>query len=338
MLVVTSTQSPPRSANAAFADAATLANRLQSEVGKVILGQPQVVREVLICLLAGGHCLLRGVPGLAKTLLIKTLADSVQLKFNRIQFTPDLMPSDILGTEVIEEEKATGKRHVRFIPGPIFANIILADEINRTPPRTQAALLEAMQEYQVTVGGVRYPLERPLFVLATENPIEQEGTHPLPEAQLDRFMLNVVIHYPKIDDERRILAETTTGRESEVAKVADGAELEAARLLVRDLPAASNVVDYALRIIRATRPNDETAPQPVKDWVRWGAGPRAGQSLILGAKAAALLDGRPVPSLDDVRAVALPVLRHRVLVNFQAEADGIDPDQVITKLLQSVAP
>jgi MoxR-like ATPase len=308
------------------------------EIRKVIIGQDRVVEEVLIALFARRHCLLVGVPGLAKTLLISTLAEILDLEFNRIQFTPDLMPSDILGTEVIEEEKATGKRHVRFIPGPIFANIILADEINRTPPRTQAALLEAMQEYQVTVGGVRYPLERPLFVLATENPIEQEGTHPLPEAQLDRFMLNVVIHYPKIDDERRILAETTTGRESEVAKVADGAELEAARLLVRDLPAASNVVDYALRIIRATRPNDETAPQPVKDWVRWGAGPRAGQSLILGAKAAALLDGRPVPSLDDVRAVALPVLRHRVLVNFQAEADGIDPDQVIGKLLQSVAP
>jgi MoxR-like ATPase len=338
---VTATSPSPTAAprgSDAFRDAASLASRLQSEVGKVILGQPQVVREVLICLFAGGHCLLRGVPGLAKTLLIKTLADSVQLKFNRIQFTPDLMPSDILGTEVIEEDVATGKRNVRFIPGPIFANILLADEINRTPPRTQAALLEAMQEYQVTVGGVRYPLERPLFVLATENPIEQEGTHPLPEAQLDRFMLNVVIHYPRVEDERRILSATTTGMDAVASKVATGAELEAARMLVRDLPAASNVIDYALRITRATRPADDSAPRVVKDLVRWGAGPRAGQALILGAKAAALLDGRAVPSPEDVRAVALPVLRHRVLVNFQAEADGIDPDQVIAQLLESVRP
>jgi MoxR-like ATPase len=335
---VTSTHAPApdRLSTSSFPEAASLATRLSAEVEKVILGQPQVVREVLICLFAGGHCLLRGVPGLAKTLLIKTLADSVQLRFNRIQFTPDLMPSDILGTEVIEEDVATGKRSVRFIPGPIFANIILADEINRTPPRTQAALLEAMQEYQVTVGGVRYPLDRPLFVLATENPIEQEGTHPLPEAQLDRFMLNVVIHYPRVEDERRILAETTTGREAVVSKVADGAQLEAARMLVRDLPAASNVVDYALRIIRGTRPADDSAPAAVKDWVRWGAGPRAGQALILGAKAAALLDGRAVPSPEDVRSVALPVLRHRVLVNFQAEADGIDADQVIGRLLETV--
>jgi MoxR-like ATPase len=332
------TATAPARSNPSFTDAASLATRLNAEVGKVIIGQPQVLREVLICLLAGGHCLLRGVPGLAKTLLIKTLAESVQLKFNRIQFTPDLMPSDILGTDVIEEDVGTGKRNVRFIPGPIFANIILADEINRTPPRTQAALLEAMQEYQVTVGGVRYPLERPLFVLATENPIEQEGTHPLPEAQLDRFMLNVVIHYPGIDDERRILAETTTGTDAQAKPVATGAELEAARQLVRDLPAASNVVDYALRIIRASRPMDPSAPKAVTEWVRWGAGPRAGQALILGAKAAALLDGRTVPSPEDVRAVALPVLRHRVLVNFQAEADGVDPDQVIGKLLDSLSP
>jgi MoxR-like ATPase len=321
-----------------FEESAALANRLDREIGSVIIGQHAVRREVLICLLAGGHCLLRGVPGLAKTLLIKTLADAVSLKFSRIQFTPDLMPSDILGTEVIEEDVATGKRHVRFIPGPVFANIILADEINRTPPRTQAALLEAMQEYQVTIGGVRYALDRPLFVLATENPIEQEGTHPLPEAQLDRFMLNVVMDYPSVDDERRILAETTTGDEATVQPVASGAELEAARMLVRDLPAAANIVDYALRIIRATRPNDGNAPQAVRDWVRWGAGPRAGQALVLGAKASALLDGRTVPALDDVVSVALPVLRHRVLVNFQAEADGIDADQVIRRLLEAVRP
>jgi len=321
-----------------FDEATALVSRLTSEIGSVIIGQQQVVREVLICLLAGGHCLLRGVPGLAKTLLIKTLASAIRLKFSRIQFTPDLMPSDILGTEVIEEDLATGKRHVRFIPGPVFANVILADEINRTPPRTQAALLEAMQEYQITVGGVRYPLERPLFVLATENPIEQEGTHPLPEAQLDRFMFNVVMDYPSVDDERRILSETTTATEATAQTVTSGVELEGARLLVRNLPAASNVVDYSLRLVRATRPGDQSAPQAVRDWVRWGAGPRAGQALLLGAKAAALLDGRTVPSLEDVTSVALPVLRHRVLVNFQAEADGVNPDQVVRRLLDAVRP
>ncbi len=326
------------SATDRFNAAVSLAARLNAEIGRVIIGQQQVRREVLICLLAGGHCLLRGVPGLAKTLLIKTLADAVHLKFNRIQFTPDLMPSDILGTEVIEEDTATGKRHVRFIPGPVFANIILADEINRTPPRTQSALLEAMQEYQVTVGGVRYPLERPLFVLATENPIEQEGTHPLPEAQLDRFMFNVVIDYPDLDDERRIFADTTSGADRTVSPVATGAELESARHLVRNLPAASNVVDYALRLVRATRPTDATCPAAVKQWVRWGVGPRAGQSLLLGAKAAALLDGRPVPSLDDITHVALPVLRHRLLVNFRAEAEGISADSVIGTLLSAVRP
>jgi MoxR-like ATPase len=321
-----------------FDEAAGLAARLDGEIGRVIIGQQVVRREVLVCLFAGGHCLLRGVPGLAKTLLIKSLADAIDLKFSRIQFTPDLMPSDILGTEVIEEDQTTGRRNIRFIPGPVFANVILADEINRTPPRTQAALLEAMQEYQVTVGGVRHALERPLFVLATENPIEQEGTHPLPEAQLDRFMFNVVMDYPELADERRILAETTTGGEPEVSKVATGAELEAVRRLVRDLPAASNVVDYAMRLTRATRPADPSSPATVRDWVRWGAGPRAGQALLLGAKAAALLDGRTVPSPDDVTAVALPVLRHRVLVNFHAEAEGVDTDQVIRRLLGAVAP
>jgi MoxR-like ATPase len=325
------------SAPPSFEDAAQLAARLDAEMGRVIIGQTRVKREVLTCLFAGGHCLLRGVPGLAKTLLIKTLASAVALKFSRIQFTPDLMPSDILGTEVIEEDLSTGKRHIRFIPGPVFANVILADEINRTPPRTQAALLEAMQEYQVTVGGVRHPLERPLFVLATENPIEQEGTHPLPEAQLDRFLFNVVIEYPDPIDERRILAETTSAAEPEVAPVASATDLERARQLVRDLPAASNVIDYALRIVRATRPNDPSAPPPVREWVKWGAGPRAGQALLLGAKAAALIDGRSVPSLEDVRSIALPVLRHRVLLNFQAEADGLDPDQVVGRLMEAVS-
>ncbi|MEA3246928.1 MAG: MoxR family ATPase [Gemmatimonadota bacterium] len=328
----------PAAPAATFESASGLAAALDRELGRVIIGQERVRREILTCLLAGGHCLLRGVPGLAKTLLIKTLADAVDLRFSRIQFTPDLMPSDILGTEVIEEDAATGKRNVRFIPGPVFANVILADEINRTPPRTQAALLEAMQEYQITVGGVRHDLERPLFVLATENPIEQEGTFPLPEAQLDRFMFNVLIDYPEAEDERRILAETTLGEAGAATAVATGAELEAARLLVRELPAASNVVDYALRLTRATRPTEAAAPAVVRDFVRWGAGPRAGQSLLLGAKSAALLDGRTVPSPEDVTAVALPVLRHRVLVNFQAEADGVSPDDVITRLLAAVGP
>ncbi len=328
----------PRDTAAAFEAARALGAQLDREIGRVIVGQQDVRREVLTCLFAGGHCLLRGVPGLAKTLLIKTLADAVSLKFSRIQFTPDLMPSDILGTEVIEDDATGGKRRVRFIPGPVFANIILADEINRTPPRTQAALLEAMQEYQVTVGGVRYGLERPLFVLATENPIEQEGTYPLPEAQLDRFMFNVVINYPDVSAERRILAETTTGVERRASPVATGPALEAARMLVRELPAASNVVDYALRLIRATRPADPTAPAPVQEWVRWGVGPRAGQALLLGAKAAALLDGRAVPAPDDVARMALPVLRHRLLVNFQAEADGVSPDNVIGRLLEVVRP
>jgi MoxR-like ATPase len=323
---------------ASFGEAADLAARLNQQLGRVIIGQDSVRHEVLACILAGGHCLLRGVPGLAKTLLIRTLADAMELKFSRIQFTPDLMPADILGTDVIEQDPVTGRRSVRFIPGPIFANIILADEVNRTPPRTQSALLEAMQEYQVTVGGVRYPLERPLFVLATENPIEQEGTHPLPEAQLDRFMLNVVMEYPGLEEERRILAETTTTEQATVDAVAGGAELEAARMLVRDLPAAANVVDYALRIVRATRPSDEAAPDAVREWVRWGAGPRAGQALLLGAKALALLDGRKVPEPDDVRRIAAPVLRHRVLVNFHAEADAITSDHVVTRILDVVRP
>src|SRR5829696_8696776 len=267
---------------AALTDVAEVAGRLERELGKAIVGQQRVIREILIAFLAGGHCLLRGVPGLAKTLLIKTLADSVKLKFNRIQFTPDLMPSDILGAEVIEEDRATGKRVIRFIRGPIFANIILADEINRTPPKTQAALLEAMQEYQVTVNGVRFELERPLFVLATQNPIEQEGTYPLPEAQLDRFMFNVVIDYPSAAEEHRILASTTGGDEPVITAVATAHDIEAMRHLVRDIPAASNVIDYALRLVRASRPAggpDDGVPAPVRQWVKWGAGPRAGQAL-----------------------------------------------------------
>jgi len=314
---------------------AEVAGRLEHELAKAIVGQQRVVREILIAFLAGGHCLLRGVPGLAKTLLIKKLAEAVHLRFNRIQFTPDLMPSDILGAEVIEEDRATGKRVIRFIRGPIFANIILADEINRTPPKTQAALLEAMQEYQVTVTGVRHELERPLFVLATQNPIEQEGTYPLPEAQLDRFMFNVVIDYPTADEERQILSMTTGPAEPRIEPVASGDEIERLHRLVRDVPAAANVVDFAARLVRATRPAGEEAPEFVRKWVRWGAGPRAGQALLLGGKARALLEGRTVVDFEDVRAVALPVLRHRVLVNFQAEADGIDADEIVRRLLDA---
>jgi MoxR-like ATPase len=329
--------SPP--AALSFDEAQRLAQRLRDELGRAIIGQHAVVQEILTAFFAGGHVLLRGVPGLAKTLLIKTLAQAIHLKFNRIQFTPDLMPSDIIGTEVIEEDRGTGRREIRFIPGPVFANVILADEINRTPPKTQAALLEAMQEYQVTVNGIRYELERPLFVLATQNPIEQEGTYPLPEAQLDRFMFNVVIEYPSAAEEHRILASTTSDQEPIVSPVATAADIEAMRRLVRDIPAASNVIDYALRIVRASRPTgsaDEGVPTAVRQWVKWGAGPRAGQALVLGAKARALLDGRSVAAPDDIRAVALPVMRHRVLLNFQAEADGVDADQIVARLLEAV--
>jgi MoxR-like ATPase len=323
----------------ALEEVAAVGRGLERELARVIVGQQRVIREILIAFLAGGHCLLRGVPGLAKTLIIKKLAEAIDLKFNRIQFTPDLMPSDILGAEVIEEDRATGKRIIRFIRGPIFANIILADEINRTPPKTQAALLEAMQEYQITVNGVRFDLERPLFVLATQNPIEQEGTYPLPEAQLDRFMFNVVIDYPSADEERRILSLTTGTVDPAVRVVASGADIERLHAVVREVPAAENVVDFAARLVRATRPAaGGDVPDFVRQWVRWGAGPRAGQALLLGAKARAVLDGRSVAAPDDVQAIARPVLRHRILVNFQAEADGVDADQIAGRLLDAIRP
>ena len=318
-------------------EARALAQRVDAAVRQVIVGQHEVVEQVLLTLLAGGHALLKGVPGLAKTLLVKTLARALDLRFSRIQFTPDLMPADVLGTEVIEEDRATGHRAIRFVPGPIFAQVILADEINRTPPRTQAALLEAMQEAQVTVAGVRHPLALPLFVLATENPIEQEGTYPLPEAQLDRFMLEIAMGYPTAAEERAIVASTTSRDEPVVTPVAGAAELLAARRLVRDVPAADNVIDYATRLVRATRPGGEAPlPDSVARWVRWGAGPRAGQALVLVAKARAVLQGRPAVSLDDVRAAALPVLRHRVLVNFQGVADGVTAERVVGDVLADV--
>ena len=309
---------------------------VKEQIGRVIVGHDDIVHGVLTSMFIGGHCLLEGVPGLGKTLLVRTLAECLSLQFNRIQFTPDLMPSDILGAEVIEEDRTTGRRVIRFIHGPVFANILLADEINRTPPKTQAALLEAMQEYQVTVNGARFDLDRPLFVLATQNPIEQEGTYPLPEAQLDRFMFNVVIEYPTEEEERRILAHTTGNQDPPIAVVASGDEIERMHAIVRAVPAAENAIDFAARLVRATRPADATVPDFVKKWVRWGAGPRAGQALLLGAKARALLEGRTVVALDDIRAVAPPVLRHRVLLNFQAEADEIDTDAIVRQLLERV--
>ncbi len=309
--------------------------RLETEVSKVIIGQREVVRQIVIGLAVGGHCLLRGVPGLAKTLLVKTLADAMRLRFNRVQFTPDLMPSDITGTEVIEEDRTTGRREARFIPGPIFANIVLADEINRSPPKTQAALLEAMQEHQVTAGGVRYALEEPFFVLATENPIEQEGTYHLPEAQLDRFLFEVVIDYPAADEEREIIAQTTANRTTDVRPIMDGALLLRIQEVVRDVPAATNIIDFAARLVRASRPSTSDAVAYTNENVRWGAGPRAGQALILGAKARALFEGRFTVGFDDVRAMAYPVLRHRILPNFRAEAEGITAEAIIAELLRA---
>ncbi|HEX8138887.1 MAG TPA: MoxR family ATPase [Pyrinomonadaceae bacterium] len=309
--------------------------RLEAEIAKTIVGQRETLRQIMIALASGGHCLLRGVPGLAKTLIVKTLAEALTLRFNRIQFTPDLMPSDITGTEVIEEDRATGRREGRFIRGPIFANLVLADEINRAPPKTQAALLEAMQESQVTAGGVRYHLDPPFFVLATENPIEQEGTYHLPEAQLDRFLFEIVIDYPAGDEERRIISETTANRSVEVRPVMDGPHLLRIQEVVRDVPAASNVVDFAARLVRASRPRTPEAAPYANEHVRWGAGPRAGQALILGAKASALLDGRFAVGFDDVRRVAYPVLRHRILPNFRAEAEGIGAEAIITELLRA---
>ncbi len=311
-------------------------SRITSEIGKVIIGQKQVIDQLLISLLSSGHCLLVGVPGLAKTLLISTLSDVLNLRFNRIQFTPDLMPSDITGTEIIEDDHGTGKRSFRFVKGPVFANIILADEINRTPPKTQAALLQAMQEHEVTAAGHTYTLDEPFFVLATQNPIEQEGTYPLPEAQLDRFMFNVFVDYPAQDEEEQIVKSTTTGTEHQLNRILSPEEIVAFQRLVRRVPVSDHLVRYAVNLVRATRPHENGCPDFVRNWVNWGAGPRASQFLILAAKTRAILDGRPTPGPDDVRFAAFPVLRHRIVTSFNAEADGVDSMEIIRRLLDTV--
>ncbi len=310
--------------------------RLLEEIHRVIIGQEEVIEQLLIALFSQGHCLIVGVPGLAKTLLIRTVSQVLRLSFNRIQFTPDLMPSDVTGTQIIEEDLTTGRRAFRFVKGPVFANIILADEINRTPPKTQASLLQAMQEYQVTVSGETYNLDRPFFVLATQNPIEQEGTYPLPEAQLDRFMFMVTIGYPQRDEERQIVKHTTRDAIAEPKTVLTSEEIIKLQQIVRKIPVSDHVVDYAVNLVRATRPGEVGSPAFVKDWLTWGAGPRAAQYLVLGAKAYAVLQGRFNVSCNDVRGVALPVLRHRIFTNFNADAEGIKPEDVVRRLMETI--
>jgi MoxR-like ATPase len=307
--------------------------QLKNEIRKVIVGQEETVDQLLITFLAGGHALLEGVPGLAKTLMIRTLSEAVHLKFRRIQFTPDLMPSDIIGTEILEEDHTTGKRVFRFNKGPLFANIILADEINRTSPKTQSALLEAMQEFEVTYGGVTYPLERPFFILATQNPIEQAGTFPLPEAQLDRFLLYIRIGYPSAEEERSILENTTGKRTTQIEKVITGEQIIQAQKLVREVHISPDLIRVVSETVRATRP-DQASVSDVKEWVRWGAGPRAGQAMILTAKARALQNGNLSVTREDISRVAYPVLRHRILMNFRAEAEGVKSDDITKKILE----
>ncbi len=306
---------------------------LTGQVGRVIIGQRDIVDQMLIAMLCSGHALLVGVPGLAKTLLVSTLARALDLTFNRIQFTPDLMPSDITGTDVLEEDQTTGHKQFRFVRGPVFANVVLADEINRTPPKTQAALLQAMQEHEVTAGGETLRLGEPFFVLATQNPIEQEGTYPLPEAQLDRFMFNLWIDYPSEQEERDIVRTTTGDEQTDIRPVLDAGGIVELQHLVRRVPAADQVIDYAVSLVRRTRPDH--APDDIAGLVSWGAGPRASQCLILGAKARALLEGRYTPSLDDVRQIAISVLRHRIVTNFNAEAEGVTPVDLVKRLLDT---
>ncbi|WP_373649668.1 AAA family ATPase [Schlesneria sp. DSM 10557] len=329
---------PPHDGDLAAVERLGVAYRqIVDQLGRVIVGQRGVVEELLIAMLAGGHALLVGVPGLAKTLMVKTLSETLNLSFNRIQFTPDLMPADITGTEVIQEDKATGGREFKFIPGPVFANVLLADEINRTPPKTQAALLEAMQEHQVTAGGKRHKLPDPFFVLATQNPIEQEGTYPLPEAQLDRFMFEILVDYPTEEEEFEIVRQTTVASHATVEKVLSYDEWLNLQALVRRVPVADSVIRYAMQFARLTRVGPGQ-PDFVKQYVSWGAGPRASQYLILGAKARAILHGRPYVSVEDVQKVAAPVLRHRILTNFNAEAEGIRPDDIVKKLTELIPP
>ena len=312
--------------------------KLKSEIAKVIIGQEHVVDDLLTAIFSRGHCLMIGVPGLAKTLMVSTIAQAIELDFNRIQFTPDLMPSDITGTDIIEEDKSTGKREFRFVKGPVFANILLADEINRTPPKTQAALLQAMQENEVTVGGQTYPLPQPFFVLATQNPIEQEGTYPLPEAQLDRFMFDIRISYPKPEEELQIAKATTADVTVNLSPVLTGDEIMELQQIVRRLPISDHVGNYAVDLARATRPEDEDASSYVKENVNWGAGTRAVQFLVIGAKARAAINGDYRVTSEHVRAVAPMVLRHRIVANFHAEAEGISPDQIVQYLLDHVKP
>jgi MoxR-like ATPase len=308
-------------------------SNIRAEIAKVIVGQDQVIEHLLVSLLSRGHCLLIGVPGLAKTLLIKTLAEALDLRFSRIQFTPDLMPSDITGTEIIEENVATGQKSFKFVRGPVFANILLADEINRTPPKTQAALLEAMQEHHVTAAGQTYLLEEPFFVLATQNPIEQEGTYPLPEAQLDRFMFNLWLEYPSFDEEVAIVKSTTSPYTPDLKRILSAKEISVFQDLVRRVPVADNVIQYAVTLVNRTRPAVSVAPPYIKSWIRWGAGPRASQYLILGAKTRAILSGRHTPDINDVKALAAPVLRHRIVTSFNAEAEGVSALQIIERLV-----
>jgi MoxR-like ATPase len=308
---------------------------LKSEIQKVIVGQDHILDELLVAFLAGGHCLLEGVPGLAKTLIVKTMSQALQLSFRRIQFTPDLMPTDIIGTEILEEDHTTGKRFFKFNKGPLFANIILADEINRTPPKTQSALLEAMQEFEVTYGGETYPLDRPFFILATQNPIEQAGTYPLPEAQLDRFLLLVKIGYPTNEEEFEVLNRTTGTQKPSIDAVITAEEILQTQALVRQVNISEDLIKYVSQLIRATRPGT-TSVNYIKEWVRWGAGPRAGQALILTAKARALLKGRYSVIMEDLHAMAAPVLRHRILLNFKAEAENISSDMVTAELIRVI--
>ena len=310
-------------------------DELFDEIGKVIIGQKQIIRQLLIAQLSRGHCLLIGVPGLAKTMMISSLAELMDLKFSRIQFTPDLMPSDITGTEILEEDRSTGKRTFKFVKGPVFGNIILADEINRTPPKTQAALLEAMQENKVTAAGEDYNLEAPFFVLATQNPIEQEGTYPLPEAQLDRFMFSLNIDYPPFEDEIEIVKSTTIEQQASLETIISREQILEYQKLVRRVPVADNVIEFAVKLSVNSRPG-ETNIDFVKEWVDWGAGPRASQYLVLAAKASAALDGRPAPGIQDITDVAKPVLRHRIIPNFNAEAEGIDSNVIVEKLIKEI--